>query len=798
MLDSRQKEWIRTVFNNIPNNCESVKDLKLARDINGKGAKEYWDYSNTTEIWKLADHHSIPDNMLVIEYDNKDKEKNYENCRKVVEFLKEQNIPHIIADHSGRSPHIYVFFKVNPEVLVGDITYRTLRVIFFDWIHAKTKIKTNEGSEVNFSPLSYDSSGELIGGHLIRAIGGRYFKNGIVTYHSAFSEIPKLDECVTEYKEVRFPEKIILWEVSEKQFEDIRKTLWEKKEKSGNNDEQEVSFLENDGILYEEVCDPKGCRFAVWDGEKVSYVDEIKVEDEIFVPINDEGITEGAVLLPSRAEEYGNLDSLIQELRGHIHRYLDVSEEFETFAVYYILLSWIYDKVNTLPYLRALGDTGTGKSRFLDVIGRLCYKSCIVSGSITPAPIYRMIRKWHGTIILDEADFRDSNEKNEVVTILNCGFERGRPVIRCQKDRPDELQFLPTFCPKVLSTRYTFKDKALESRCLTERLKETSRKDIPPLLPTEFYKKEQELRNKLLMFRFRYRDKINPNVIAELDLGDVEPRLKQATASFAVLFSNIPELVEKFRKFLWKYNQELIEERSTTFEGMIVNTIFSFKERGLEDISSSDIAFELEKEGVKATPQKVGRHLKTLGVNTDQRRIDGVKRRYVIWNNQLMDVLRKRYVPEESHTNGTNGNMVQGCPKFPSGTSVLKDSAKAFQIVREVIELRCTSSEDGLAEQDNIILDAMEKGIPPDLTEDIIKDLKTKGIVYEPKHGKIGLVDCMNLGTTETEKWVKSMLDNQFKHEEIIVLARKHGLDLELVEKLFEKYRGDEIGEKIP
>ena len=196
------------------------------------------------------------------------------------------------------------------------------------------------------------------------------------------------------------------------------------------------------------------------------------------IPISGEEIGLGAVRLPSGIEEYGDTTALLAEIEEHIYRYLDVSDIYRKLAACYILLSWLYDRFNTLPYLRALGDTGCGKSRFLDVIGGLCYKAISASGCITPAPIYRMLRRWGGTLILDEADMKDSDEYNEVVTILNCGFERGRPVMRAVKDDPEDVRVLPVYGPKVFATRRRFQDAALEARCLTEIMVETTRTDI--------------------------------------------------------------------------------------------------------------------------------------------------------------------------------------------------------------------------------------------------------------------------------------------------------------------------------
>ena len=418
-----------------------------------------------------------------------------------------------------------------------------------------------------------------------------------------------------------------------------------KKTKGKKGKVTQASFLEFGDKMAEQIWNDGVARYAIWDGENVNYQDDIEYAGQKFVPMNDDAIVEGAVLLPSMAEDYGDLDALVKELSDYVHRYVDVSENYEKFAVWYILLTWVYDKLNTLTYLRALGDTGTGKSRFLDVIGGVCYKACIVSGSITPAPIYRMIRRWRGSIILDEADFRDSSEKHEVITILNCGFERNRPVIRCEKEHPDDLQFLPTFSPKIFASRSTFKDSALESRCLTEVMRQTKRGDVPYLLSQKFYEEQRQLRNKLLMFRFRSRGKIDPEMAQNIDLGDVEPRLKQAMASFAVLFGNVPTLVSEFRDFLSQYNQDLIEERARSFEGMVVASIFALMDDGVLNIAAKDVVGVLKTEhGLeKVTPQRVGKTFKSLGLRTEKRRVGDRVSRFLIFDDDVMGELKKRY-----------------------------------------------------------------------------------------------------------------------------------------------------------
>ena len=225
--------------------------------------------------------------------------------------------------------------------------------------------------------------------------------------------------------------------------------------------------------------------------------------------------------------------------------------------------------------------------------------------------------------------------------------------------------------------------------------------------------------------------------------------------------------MEKFRNFLRRYNRELIEERANTFEGMIVNSIFAIKEKEMEDISASAIVEEIEAEfGVKATPQKVGMYLKSLGVNSELKRINGGRKRCIIWDEQLMEKLRRRYVVEvddgttsgELHTVvpdvplvpdnsklivGANGTTCTGsntlkevaCTTGTTGTNTLKDSEirETFKAIEESIKKRSLESE--FVEYDLIVLDATRQGIPEDTVKDIMNELRRKGIIYEPKHG---------------------------------------------------------------
>lgn len=276
-----------------------------------------------------------------------------------------------------------------------------------------------------------------------------------------------------------------------------------------------VSRVLDDGKLVELVYDPKERRTALAvssdsvEGD-ISYVPSLALSTgETLVPVKPGNnlIRHKAVLLPERAEEFGTVEALLGDIGAYIDRYVDLSETFRDIAVAYVLFSWVYDAFNELPYLRFRGDFGSGKTRALQVIGGICYKPFFASGASTVSPIFHTLDLFRGTLLFDETDFRYSDERSEIVKIFNNGNVRGLPVLRTMVTPQNEFdpRAFSVFGPKLVSMRHRFDDDALESRFLTEEMGcRKLRADIPINLPKEQEVEATQLRNRLLMYRFRY------------------------------------------------------------------------------------------------------------------------------------------------------------------------------------------------------------------------------------------------------------------------------------------------------
>lgn len=371
------------------------------------------------------------------------------------------------------------------------------------------------------------------------------------------------------------------------------------------------------GELVEMVYDPvlRKTQFVCGTAEAWSYEESADLSPlERLVPYSATNnlVKHGVVLFPSEPTEYGTEAQLVARIRDFVHRYVELSDGFEAISVYYILFSWIYDAFHEVPYVRVRGGYGSGKTRFLLAVGSLCRFPIFASAASTVSPIFRLLDSFRGTLILDEGDFRYSDEKSEIVKILNNGNARGFPVLRTEVSPKKEFdpRAYHVFGPKIVATRGFFQDRALESRCLTEDMRGGKlRSDIPLNLDDTFHAETRALRNQLLLYRLRHFKGARGETRA--GARDLEPRLQQI---FGPLVSVIDDVSarEWIVGVLGKYNEDLVEERSETAEAQILAVIRDLVSKGpdarlaIQDIATEFIARYGAEYERRVTPRWIG------------------------------------------------------------------------------------------------------------------------------------------------------------------------------------------------
>ena len=304
---------------------------------------------------------------------------------------------------------------------------------------------------------------------------------------------------------------------------------------------------------------------------EVLTVPAIRTGSKLILPLGGAMVAKGVIRLPSEATPYGTDVELIALVRQFIHKYVALSPFGEQLATYYVLLTWVYDQFDVLPYLRYQGDWGCGKSRALQTVGNLCYRATFASGATTSSPVFRCIDAFRGTLVLDEADLKDSQSHTDLIKILNCGYMRGFPVIRSEvKGKSYEPMAFDVYGPKLIATRKKFQDRALESRCFTEKMDFSMRPDVPITLPDSFDEEALEIRNRLLMWRFRKWGQVKLD--STLKLPPVEPRLKQVATPLLSLMDD-SAVRERVVGLLKDYNRKLIEDRRQSADAEVLSAL---------------------------------------------------------------------------------------------------------------------------------------------------------------------------------------------------------------------------------
>jgi hypothetical protein len=348
----------------------------------------------------------------------------------------------------------------------------------------------------------------------------------------------------------------------------------------------------------------------------------------------------GLVALPSGVSPYGDQKQLISDIRSFLHRYVDIPSEQEEFIAHYILMTWVYDKFTAIPYLRFLGEPQTGKSRLLQVAGHLSYHATFAGGSTSAAGMFRLADKFHGTLIIDEADYKATDQWSDVVKILNTGYMRGNPIVRIEQGPYGmKVKSYSAYGPKIIANRSRFSDPALETRCITFETRERKlRADVPRQLPAQFFDEARELRNKLLQWRFDNFASIVPD---ESKLLELDPRLTQiGTPIYSVSRDEV------FRERLIDYLKQYADEQRADKPQAIVVEALTRLRTGTDDtflvkqVTTRVNEVELEYGAdERMSAKKVGLLLHSLGF--DKRR---TKKGYqIIVETDRLEELQQKY-----------------------------------------------------------------------------------------------------------------------------------------------------------
>ncbi|MBI2084677.1 MAG: hypothetical protein HYT70_03660 [Candidatus Aenigmarchaeota archaeon] len=482
---------------------------------------------------------------------------------------------------------------------------------------------------------------------------------------------PRCDQCGSKTKEIEKGANFIMYECTN---ENCKEILQQERTKSKRVKEEEpkgieTTFIEDKDTLVQQVYS-NSPKFVIYKNGSYSYADEYTSGDGLlYIPLNLVGLMlrgRPIVNFASYPISYESFEMLSNKINSFIDKYFDIGPSDRKLCTYFIIFTWLYDKVSVTPYLRFIADFGSGKTRGLFTIGHLCYNSFMAAGSSTVSGAMRLQNRIHGTPLFNESDFRNSDDTVAFIKWTNNGFESGLPVIMSNKENPSTQDVFDPFGPKLFVMKRPFVDTAAESRLISIAPKETRRKDIPVLLPDEFYAEALEIRNMLLDYRMKNWHSIDQKQSLNIDELNIEARLKQICYPLSYI---IPEnAIDDFKKYMELRQQEIKKQRADSWQGVIFNTLLSIieddEERKLKYVTSKMIAEEL-----KSSPQKITSTLKEIGLRvTISRFSDKTARHIVVDSLEAWERVCSRYFVDINSSMPACPDIIKS-PEFVTGVT---------------------------------------------------------------------------------------------------------------------------------
>lgn len=134
------------------------------------------------------------------------------------------------------------------------------------------------------------------------------------------------------------------------------------------------------------------------------------------------------VIWPNWVSDVGVIPIAEQLIRIYVDQCVALSNDDAQIVTSYVLTTWLYDRLDQIPYLNFSGAAGTGKSMALKRIGAICYRGMLSTGNETAKTLLSFIDRYRGTLLIDEGDLDSCNRSEELSLIIPKIIASRKPI----------------------------------------------------------------------------------------------------------------------------------------------------------------------------------------------------------------------------------------------------------------------------------------------------------------------------------------------------------------------------------
>lgn len=330
-------------------------------------------------------------------------------------------------------------------------------------------------------------------------------------------------------------------------------------------------------------------------------------------------------------------DDIWSEVKQYLYDHIDASGGYDILTAW-VLATWIPERWDAIPCLFFYGPAGSGKTWALEVLASISFRP-FLSASTTLPVVFRACDQWHPTLFLDETEVYLRKEKSEIMHLLNAGYRKGFPATRIEEtDEGLKVRIFDCFGFKALAGTRAFVD-TLKSRCIVLNMSKATR-PIKTKLDT---KRTEGLREKLLMYRFHVLSRKAP--LSESDDTPLNGRLRELFLPLITVAP--PQVKESILHEAKKIEETTKEEEQASDEALVFRAIVVTHDGDGDTKISIERITQVVNEGLSVdelfSNLNVGRIASRLGF----KKAIHDKRRCVVWNESLIERLKKRWSVEE-------------------------------------------------------------------------------------------------------------------------------------------------------
>ncbi|MFC2045595.1 hypothetical protein ACFLUH_02845 [Chloroflexota bacterium] len=171
--------------------------------------------------------------------------------------------------------------------------------------------------------------------------------------------------------------------------------------------------------------------------------------------------TEINLTASNQQEQYKATIDILKPVIGALIGASGLTENQAKTAIYYAIVTWLYNELDFIPILEFRGNSGTGKSEAIRLLGELVANSKNIQGKTYSEIGYRLHQV--NTAIIEEGDF--TQERTEELLRDRCTKQLAVQTIHLP---PDQTRYdIYYFGATIIHKREPFTDTAIRNRTIT-------------------------------------------------------------------------------------------------------------------------------------------------------------------------------------------------------------------------------------------------------------------------------------------------------------------------------------------